>query len=68
MQVQAGMTVLDGLLQIRRRLDATLSWRYSCRMGLCGSCGMMINGKPSLACNTQILDVCKDRLRHGQTI
>ena len=62
-QVQAGMTVLDGLLQIRRRLDATLSWRYSCRMGLCGSCGMMINGKPSLACNTQSLDVCKDRLR-----
>lgn len=59
----AGMTVLDGLLQIRRRLDATLAWRYSCRMGLCGSCGMMINGQPALACNTQIRDVCRGTLR-----
>ena len=57
------MTVLDGLLQIRRKLDTTLAWRYSCRMGLCGSCGMMINGKPGLACNTQIQDVCRDTLR-----
>jgi succinate dehydrogenase / fumarate reductase iron-sulfur subunit len=62
-EVQPGMTVLDGLLQIRRKLDATLAWRYSCRMGLCGSCGMMINGKPGLACNTQIHDVCRDTLR-----
>lgn len=61
--VEAGMTVLDGLLQIRRQLDATLVWRYSCRMGLCGSCGMMINGQPGLACNTQIRDVCRGTLR-----
>lgn len=62
-RVEAGMTVLDGLLQIRRQLDATLTWRYSCRMGLCGSCGMMINGQPGLACNTQIRDVCRGTLR-----
>ena len=61
--VRAGMTVLDGLLQIRHKLDATLAWRYSCRMGLCGSCGMMINGQPGLACNTQIRDVCRGTLR-----
>ena len=61
--VQAGMTVLDGLLQIRQQLDATLAWRFSCRMGLCGSCGMMINGKPGLACNTQVHDVARKTLR-----
>ena len=60
-EAQPGMTVLDGLLRIRRRLDPTLAYRYSCRMGLCGSCGMMINGKPGLACNTQVLEVT-----HGQ--
>ena len=49
-----GTTVLDGLWQIKETLDASLSWRFSCRMGICGSCGMMINGRPSLACNTQI--------------
>jgi succinate dehydrogenase / fumarate reductase iron-sulfur subunit len=62
-RVQPGMTVLDGLLQIRRGLDATLAWRHSCRMGLCGSCGMMMNGKPGLACNTQIEHVCSAELR-----
>jgi len=55
--VEPGMTVLDGLHQIRETQDATLSMRYSCRMGVCGSCGMLLNGRPSLACNTQILDI-----------
>lgn len=55
--VEPGMTVLDGLHQIKEKQDATLSCRYSCRMGVCGSCGMLLNGRPSLACNTQILDI-----------
>lgn len=55
--VDPGMTVLDGLHKIRETIDPTLSWRYSCRMGVCGSCGMMVNGKPMLACNNQILDI-----------
>ncbi|MBN1880225.1 succinate dehydrogenase iron-sulfur subunit [bacterium] len=55
--VLPGMTVLEGLHQIKARHDATLAWRYSCRMGVCGSCGMLINGRATLACNTQILDV-----------
>jgi len=55
--VEPGMTVLEGLHQIRETQDATLSLRYSCRMGVCGSCGMLLNGRPSLACNTQILDI-----------
>lgn len=58
-----GMTVLEGLHQIRADQDATLSWRYSCRMGVCGSCAMVINGKPGLACNTQIQDVPASMIR-----
>ncbi len=49
-----GMTVLDALLWIKEHLDPTLSMRYSCRMGVCGSCGMLINGVPRLACQTQV--------------
>jgi succinate dehydrogenase / fumarate reductase iron-sulfur subunit len=45
-------TVLDCLLGIKANNDPTLSVRYSCRMGVCGSCGMVINGRPSLACET----------------
>lgn len=57
--VEPGMTVLDGLHEIKHRHDMTLVWRYSCRMGVCGSCGMLINGRPGLSCNTQILHVSK---------
>ena len=49
-----GMTVLEGLFYIKENLDASLVWRSSCRMGICGSCGMFINGFPRLACHTQI--------------
>lgn len=58
-QVEPEMTVLDGLNQIRETHDATLSYRHSCRMGVCGSCGMLLNGRPSLACSTQILDIAR---------
>ncbi len=52
-----GMTVLDGLWKIKETVSPDLSWRFSCRMGICGSCGMMINGLPRLACNTQVSDL-----------
>jgi succinate dehydrogenase / fumarate reductase iron-sulfur subunit len=55
--VPRGMVVLDGLWYIKENLDSSLAWRSSCRMGVCGSCAMLINGRPTLACNTQILDV-----------
>ncbi len=42
--------VLDALNHIKNELDGTLSFRWSCRMGVCGSCGMMINGVPRLSC------------------
>lgn len=48
--------VLDGLTYIKDHLDGTLSFRWSCRMGICGSSGMTINGDPKLACATFLAD------------
>ena len=64
-EVSEGMTVLDGLHWIKENLDPTLVWRYSCRMGICGSCGMLINGSPTLACNTQILHLSQSAITVG---
>ncbi len=59
--VKPGMTVLDGLHAIKENQDHSLAMRYSCRMGVCGSCAMLINGSPALSCNTQILEI-SDRM------
>jgi fumarate reductase iron-sulfur subunit len=48
--------VLDGLNYIKDHLDGTLSFRWSCRMGICGSCGMTVNGDPALTCGTFLTD------------
>jgi len=42
--------VLDALNYIKDQVDGTLTYRWSCRMGVCGSCGMMVNGDPKLTC------------------
>ena len=42
--------VLDALNHVKDEVDSTLSFRWSCRMGVCGSCGMMVNGEPRLTC------------------
>jgi succinate dehydrogenase / fumarate reductase iron-sulfur subunit len=55
-----GMTVLDGLWALKENGAPDLAWRASCRMGICGSCGMMINGRPRLACNTQVSELSSD--------
>jgi len=47
------MTVFLALTQIRERMDPTLQFDFCCRAGICGSCGMVINGRPMLACHTQ---------------
>lgn len=49
-----GMTILDALLKIQEEQDPTLVFRYSCRGAVCGSCGMVINGHPNLACRVQL--------------
>jgi fumarate reductase iron-sulfur subunit len=48
--------VLDALNYIKDEIDGTLSYRWSCRMGVCGSCGMMVNGTPKLTCAAFLKD------------
>ena len=44
------MVVLDALNYVKSYVDGTLTYRWSCRMGICGSCGMTVNGQPKLTC------------------
>ena len=55
--------ILDGLNHIKDHLDGTLSYRWSCRMGICGSCGMLVNGEPKLACATFLSDYAPGPVR-----
>ncbi len=48
--------VLDALNHIKDSMDGSLTFRWSCRMGVCGSCGMMVNGVPKLTCSTFLKD------------
>src|ERR1700686_4536628 len=50
------MVVLGALNHIKSYVDGSLSYRWSCRMGICGSCGMMVNGTPKLTCNAFLRD------------
>lgn len=49
-------SVLAGLEYIFKEIDDTLGFRYSCRHGVCGSCAVMVNGRPKLACHTFLRD------------
>ncbi|MGH2399552.1 MAG: 2Fe-2S iron-sulfur cluster-binding protein, partial [bacterium] len=55
--------VLDGLNHIKDRIDGTLAYRWSCRMGICGSCGMTVNGEPKLTCATFLADYAPGPVR-----
>ena len=54
LEVFPGMTVLAALFQVQERFDDSLAFRYSCRGAVCGTCAMLINKVPRLACRTQI--------------
>ena len=54
--VREEWTILDGLNYVKDRLDGSVSYRWSCRMGICGSCGMTVNGDPKLTCATFLTD------------
>lgn len=58
--VEKWTTVLDAILDIKKHLDHSVGVRYSCRQATCGSCGMMINGRPRLACFTKIDELDSD--------
>ena len=55
-----GPMVLDALIKIKAEIDPTLTFRRSCREGICGSCAMNINGGNSLACTTSIAEIKRD--------
>jgi succinate dehydrogenase/fumarate reductase iron-sulfur protein len=61
--VRVGTTILDVLLYVKDNLDGTLTFRHQCRMGQCGSCGVILNGKPMLACYTQVLHLGVDIIK-----
>ncbi len=56
-------SILDALNYIKDNLDGTLSYRWSCKMAVCGSCGMTVNGDPSLSCKTFLRDLPKGKIR-----
>jgi fumarate reductase iron-sulfur subunit len=51
---EPNQTVLDVVTYIQRRLDPTLAYRYACRVGMCGSCAMTVNGVPRWTCRTHV--------------
>src|ERR1700682_3272898 len=55
--------VLDALNCVKDKVDGSLSCRWSCRMGVCGSCGMMVNGEPKLSCATFLTDYAPGTVR-----
>jgi fumarate reductase iron-sulfur subunit len=57
---EANQTVLDVVTFIQRRCDPTLSYRFACRVGMCGSCAMTVNGKPRWTCRTNVEKVTGD--------
>ena len=57
--------ILDALNYIKDNLDGSLGFRWSCRMGICGSCGMMVNGVPQLTCETLLTTFAPGPVRVG---
>ena len=63
---QSNQTVLDVVTHIQRKLDPTLAYRYACRVGMCGSCAMTVNGVARWTCRTHVATVAeRDRLQIG---
>jgi fumarate reductase iron-sulfur subunit len=57
---QANQTVLDVVTFIQRHLDSTLAYRFACRVGMCGSCAMTVNGRPRWTCRANIDQIADD--------
>ncbi len=57
---QADQTVLDVVTHIQRHIDPTLSYRFACRVGMCGSCAMTVNGVARWTCRTHVAKVARD--------
>src|SRR5512140_1220184 len=57
---RAHQTILDVVTEIQRDQDATLSYRFACRVGMCGSCAMVVNGRPRWTCRTRVSEAEKN--------
>src|ERR1700722_13185142 len=57
-------SVLDAILKVRDEVDGSVGIRCSCQQAICGSCGVRMNGKPGLACNTHLQEAA-DRRHDG---
>ncbi len=55
--IQESQTILDVVAWIQQNEDPTLAYRFACRVGMCGSCAMMVNGKPRWTCRTHVQKV-----------
>jgi len=53
-------TILDVVTEIQREQDPTLSYRFACRVGMCGSCAMVVNGRPRWTCRTRVAEVARN--------
>ena len=53
-------TVLDVVTYIQRRLDPTLAYRFACRVGMCGSCAMTVNGRPRWTCRSHVAELASE--------
>ncbi len=60
LQETEGMTLFIALNEIRETQDPSLQFDFVCRAGICGSCGMLINGRPGLACRTLTINLDAD--------
>jgi succinate dehydrogenase / fumarate reductase, iron-sulfur subunit len=58
-----GMTVLGALFQFQQEFDDSIAFHYSCRGAVCGTCAMLINKVPRLACRTQVASLIKGELK-----
>lgn len=56
---QESQTILDVVVWIQQNIDPSLAYRYACRVGMCGSCAMMVNGQPRWTCRTHVQKVAR---------
>ena len=66
-QKRHNQTVLDVVTEIQQRHDPSLSYRFACRVGVCGSCAMMVNGKARWTCRTHIKTLNKNNITNKDT-
>lgn len=63
LEPNSGMTILEALFQIQEHFDDSIAFRYSCRGAVCGTCAMLINKVPRLACRTQVTSLLKGDIK-----